>query len=183
MHDLTFEFDDPGATSKGRGWSLPAVLLLAFTSACSTAPSDPDALPSLTGKTLGGDYWSLTDEAGKVVLVNVWATWCAPCRNELPVLAGIQRRLGGPDFTVIGVSIDKATAEDEVRSMASQYGLGYPIVLDPSKRVSVDWEVNSYPTSFLLDRKSHLVSRHRGELKSNDTKLEESIQRALEDAP
>ena len=160
-----------------------ALIVAVFSSlACTPTPTDPDAAPTLTGKTLSGDYWSLTDARGKVVLVNVWATWCEPCRNELPVLAELHRRLGGPDFEVIGVSVDASAAEDEVRDMVERFGLPYLVVLDPNKHVTIDWQVQSYPTSVLLDRRGHVLLRHVGEIRPGNAELERAIAAALEPA-
>lgn len=158
-------------------------LLLGATACGPAATDDPDAAPTLTGKTLAGDYWSLLDARGKVVLVNVWATWCAPCRNELPVLAGLHREFGGPQFEVIGVSVDSDADEDQVRAMAGRFGLDYRIVLDPSKRVTVDWKVTSFPTSVLLDHAGHIVWRKPGELGRDDPELLSHIKAALRGLP
>ena len=160
-------------------WVLSAGLAIGAAACGPAAPNDPDAAPTLTGKTLAGGYWSLLDVRGKVVLVNVWATWCAPCRNELPVLAALHKQFGGPDFEVVGVSVDSEADQDQVRTMTERFGLDYLIVLDPSKRVTVDWKVSSFPTSVLLDQRGHMVWRKQGELRRDDPELLSHIEAAL----
>lgn len=166
--------------SSGPSALVLTVALLAGATACGpAAPDDPEAAPTLTGKTLAGDYWSLLDARGKIVLVNVWATWCAPCRSELPALRAIHEKYAGPQFELIGVSIDSDADQEQVRAMAERFGLPYRIVLDPSKRVTVDWKVSSYPTSVLLDRKGHIVWRKQGALETDDPELLRQIEAAL----
>lgn len=159
-------------------------LVLALSSSCGpAAPADPDAAPTLTGKELDGDYWSSLDARGKVVLVNIWATWCGPCRRELPALQAVHERFGGPEFELVGVSVDSDADDDRVREMARRHGLSYRIVLDPSKRVTAAWSVSSYPTSVLLDRKGHMVWQKRGALDSDDRELLAQIEAALAGGP
>ena len=149
-------------------FALSATLLVS-TSACHrAAPEDPDAAPTLTGKLLSGDYWSSLDVRGKVVLVNVWATWCGPCRSELPALEAAYLQFRGPDFELVGVSVDSGAKQGQVRAMTEDFGLSYPIVLDPNKRVTVDWQVRAYPTSVLLDRKGHVIWRKQGEVEPDE---------------
>lgn len=159
-----------------------ACIVAGIVACAPAAPADPDAAPTLTGKSLDSEYWSLEDVRGKVVLVNVWATWCAPCRNELPMLSDLHKRYGGPDFEVIGLSVDKEGDEEKVRNMAGSFSLPYRIVLDPHKRVTVDWKVKVFPTSVLLDRKGHVLWRRKGEIKSGDKKIETKIQDAMKAA-
>ena len=148
--------------------ALSAALLSSVSACHRAAPEDPDAAPTVTGKRLSGDYWSSLDARGKVVLINVWATWCAPCRSELPALEAAYLQFRGPDFELVGVSVDSGAKQGQVRAMAEDFGLSYPIVLDPNKRVTVDWQVRGYPTSVLLDRKGHVVWRKQGEVESDE---------------
>ena len=170
------------AVSTPLGPSLIA-LLCASLACAPVQPPDPDAAPTLTGKSLDGEYWSLEDARGKVLLVNVWATWCAPCRNELPMLSDLHKRYGGPDFEVIGVSVDKEGDHEKVRNMAGRFSLPYRIVLDPQKRVTLAWKVGVFPTSVLLDRKGHVLSTRKGEIKAGDKSIESEIQEAIKTAP
>lgn len=156
-------------------------LLLAWSlSGCTQGlPRDPEAAPVIYGKELGGEYWSSDDGVGKVQLVNVWATWCAPCRNELPTLEELHDNFGGPDFELVGVSIDAEKDRDAVEAMARRFGLSYRIVLDPQKRISEDWRISSYPTSVLLDRRGRERWRRKGEIRARDTEVVSAIKEAL----
>jgi thiol-disulfide isomerase/thioredoxin len=156
------------------------VAVFALSLSCKSGPPrDPQAMPIVIAKGLDGEYWSTDDALGKVTLVNVWATWCGPCRNELPVLKTLHENFGGPDFQLVGLSIDAEKDAGEVQSMARKFGLEYRIVLDPQKRVSEAWKVSSYPTSVLLDRRGRKLWRRSGEIRAEDEELITAIKKAL----
>lgn len=158
---------------------LLAGVALALCSCNPGADRHPDAMPLLIAKGLDGEYWSSDDARGKVTLVNVWATWCGPCRNELPTLQKLHQNFAGPDFEIVGVSIDSEKDAGKVQSMAAQFGLGYRIVLDPQKRSSQAWKISSYPTSVLLDRQGRRAWQRRGEIRAEDEEVVEAIKAAL----
>jgi thiol-disulfide isomerase/thioredoxin len=140
-----------------------------------TGPNDcrpPFAATALDGQALG-------DEAvmGKVVLVNFWATWCAPCARELPALQSVYARHQPDGFTVLGVVTGDATPDERVRGFAAARHVGYPLL-----RASADLERrfgmgDALPTSYLYDRRGHLVRRWEGDI--SEPKLEELVQRTL----
>jgi cytochrome c biogenesis protein CcmG, thiol:disulfide interchange protein DsbE len=160
-----------GAACDGKGKSDGA------TAAAVDAPA-----PRYTGKTLEGEYVALDDYLGQVVLLNVWATWCAPCRDELPELQALHRKHGSDGFTVVGVSVDKPQALGSVRSLVKQLGLEYPMVFDPGGDAVLTFDVSGYPTSFLLDRAGKIRWRRNGIIRPNDSELEAALRAALSQA-
>jgi cytochrome c biogenesis protein CcmG, thiol:disulfide interchange protein DsbE len=137
------------------------------------------AAPRYTGKTLDGEYVALDDYLGKVVLLNIWATWCTPCRDELPELQALHRKHGPDGFTVVGVSVDKPQALGQVRTLVKQIGIEYPIVFDPGGDAVLTFDVSGYPTSFLLDRSGKVLWRRNGIIRPNDSELEAALRSAL----
>ncbi|MBX7084304.1 MAG: TlpA family protein disulfide reductase [Nannocystaceae bacterium] len=135
--------------------------------------------PALVGKTLDGASFNLAEHRGEVVLVNVWATWCAPCREELPELRALHERLGPRGFTVVGVSEDRRAAVASVRQMAADFRLPYPIVFDPEGDAIEGWKVHGYPTSFLVDRGGAVTWRRDGIVRPQDDELGAAIEAAL----
>ena len=106
----------------------------------------PDfSLPTLTGQTL-----RLADLRGQVVLVNFWATWCGPCREELPLLMQSYQQHRAEGFVVVGVNVGEG--ENQVREFAEELGIDFPIVLDTDQNVSRQYRVFGLPTSLLLNR-------------------------------
>ena len=122
--------------------------------------ADPVPLGDLVMETLDGERITTADLRGKVVLVNFWATWCGPCREEIPYLVGLTERY--PDhLVVIGVSEDEGSA-DRVRDFARQYSVNYPIVMSTPEIKHQFPGVFALPTSFVVDPEGRIVQTHVG---------------------
>ena len=120
----------------------------------------PAEVPDLTMETLDGETISMAAQRGKVVLVNFWATWCGPCREEIPFLVRLAERY--PDhLTVIGVSEDQGSP-DTVAAFAGQYGVNYPIVMSTPEIKRAFPGVFALPTSFVVDPEGRMVESHVG---------------------
>ncbi len=120
----------------------------------------PAEVPELTMEALDGRTISMADQRGKVVLVNFWATWCGPCREEIPYLVRLAERY--PDhLTVIGVSEDHGSP-DAVAEFAGQYGVNYPIVMSTPEIKRAFPGVFALPTSFVVDPDGRMVESHVG---------------------
>lgn len=122
--------------------------------------------PALRGLTLDGGVFDLAAHRGSVVLMNVWASWCAPCRDEIPELDAAARALGPRGLVVVGVNTQD-TPESARRFLAEVSGaVGYPSVDDSTGRVAVDWGTFGVPESFLVDRDGTVRARMVGEVSS-----------------
>jgi peroxiredoxin len=138
-----------------------AVLLLAaFDAGAVFAPWEIDRLagkpaPDFTAADTSGKQRRLADYRGKVVLVNVWATWCPPCRGEMEPLAQLYERYHGRGFTVLAVSVDENPKA--VRSFLKKMPLPFPVLLDPESKVAAAYRVFAYPTSVLVDRNGRVA--------------------------
>lgn len=117
-----------------------------------TPLDEPRPLPELRFVDGDGRPMTLTDFRGKVALLNVWATWCGPCREEMPTLDRLQAALGGPGFQVVPLSIDRAGL-DAVRKFYDETGIAHlGRYVDGSGKASRDLGVVGLPTTLLLDR-------------------------------
>lgn len=120
----------------------------------------PRSAPDLSGSAIGGGTVALEEFEGQVVLVTAWASWCAPCREEVPVLNQAQQRLGAHGFQVVGMNVkDRGPAAED---FAQRYPMGYPSVADDEGVLAVDWGVGTLPESFLVDREGQIVALHFG---------------------
>ncbi|MBI2689823.1 MAG: TlpA family protein disulfide reductase [Acidobacteria bacterium] len=116
----------------------------------------PDfALTDAEGKML-----RLADLRGKVVLVNFWATWCPPCRTEIPLFAELQKAYGDAGFAVVGVSMDEGW--DAVRPAMSALGVNYPVVLGDDETARKFGGVEKLPETYLIDRSGRIAAAHAG---------------------
>lgn len=120
------------------------------------APAPGWKLQDLDGKTI-----SSTDLKGKVVILDFWATWCGPCRAEIPGLINLQKRYGKQGLAVIGVSVDQA-ASSEVKQFAQKAGVNYPVVLADDNTLRAFGGIEAIPTTFIIDREGRIVKRHAG---------------------
>ncbi|MYN63850.1 MAG: TlpA family protein disulfide reductase [Acidobacteria bacterium] len=120
----------------------------------------PAEVPDLTMETLDGRTISMAAQRGKVVLVNFWATWCGPCREEIPFLVRLAERY--PDhLTVIGVSEDHGSP-DAVAAFGAQYDVNYPLVMSTPEIKRAFPGVFALPTSFVVDPEGRMVESHVG---------------------
>ena len=141
----------------------------------------PRALPELAFEDGEGGKRSLAQYRGKVVLLNIWATWCAPCREEMPALDRLQQKLGGPGFEVLALSIDSAGApavkrfyeETGVRSLA--------IYIDPSMRATATLAAVGVPTTLLIDRQGRELGRRTGPAEWDGAEVVRTIEEHLKD--
>jgi cytochrome c biogenesis protein CcmG/thiol:disulfide interchange protein DsbE len=127
--------------------------------AAAPAPEVGAAAPQITLRTLQGQPASLSALRGQVVLVNFWATWCGPCRLEMPA---IQARYNDGGFAVLAVNFNEPA--DQVRAFVDELDLSFPILLDPGGKVQELFRVRGYPTSFFVDATGVIQILHLGEL-------------------
>ena len=137
-----------------------------------------DTMPPYTAQWLDGSNFDLAARRDKVVLLNVWATWCGPCRYEIPELQAIHNRFGPRGFEVIGVSVDESGAE-AVRQFVTEHEMTYPIVLDPNGKLADLLRTSVLPTTVLLDRTGKIVWKKYGAIAANDATLEQAIESAV----
>ncbi len=100
---------------------------------------------------LAGNWVNLSDYAGQVVLINTWATWCPPCRAEMPDLNTFYNQFHEDGFTVLAINAGEAPAI--AAEFAQEYSLDFPVLVDPDYRVMDGLKINTYPTSIIIDKK------------------------------
>ena len=135
---------------------------------------DPDPAPEFAVKGIDGSTVNLTAARGKVVLLNFWATWCGPCRMEVPDLVELQKKYQDR-LQVIGLVIDDAD-EDAVRKFAKRYSINYPVAMATDEMRFQFGGVPALPTSFIIDAQGRVVQKHIG---LRDPELYEMEVRAL----
>jgi thiol-disulfide isomerase/thioredoxin len=123
--------------------------------------------PGFTATDLQGRPVSLDDLRGQVVLLNIWATWCPPCREEMPSMQRLHERLGSAGLRIVAVSVDAAPgridpsghAGGDVAEFAQRFGLTFPIWRDPSGSVERIYRTTGVPESFVVDRSGTIIKK------------------------
>jgi peroxiredoxin len=118
----------------------------------------PSLAPDFAVPDLAGQAVRLSAFRGRVVLVNLWTTWCPPCREEMPSMERLYQRLRDRGFVLLAVSQDEGGAA-VVEPFVRQLGLTFPILVDPEQQVGGRFHVWGYPESFLIDREGRIVER------------------------
>lgn len=151
--------------------ALVAVVALGWLNRERGAVQPGHMAPAFAATTLGGDTVSVASLRGKVVLVNAWATWCVPCRDEMPALERLYRTYRSKGLVVLAVNQDEMPTiggpttgylTGEVRGFVADMRLSFPVLLDPSNRLRDTYGYVGLPTTFLLDRDGRVVQKVLG---------------------
>jgi len=137
------------------------VASLALLSAAACSKSSMQAAPDFSLRDLSGHNVHLTDYRGRLVLLNFWASWCAPCREEMPQFSQWQSSYGPRGLQVIGVSMDDDAKT--AREFLKQHPVSYPIVMGDDKLGESFGGILGLPTTYLIDAQGRIVARYLGE--------------------
>lgn len=139
----------------------------------------PKPAPALKLQDLDGKSHDLAKLRGKVVLVNFWATWCPPCRREMPSMERLSQALAGEPFVVLAVDVGEDT--DTIEAFASQLDVAptFPILLDADSRTMTAWKVGGLPTTFLVDKKGRVVASAIGGREFDHPQMIASIRKLI----
>ena len=134
--------------------------------------------PAYEAMHLDGSKFDLASKRDKVLMLNVWATWCGPCREEIPELQALHDRYKDQGFEVIGVSVDDIAAE-AVKSFADDRKMTYPVVIDAEGKIANMLQTSVLPSTVLLDREGRIVWKRFSIIMPNDKEVVQAIEKAL----
>ena len=150
---------DPSAPAPPAAGEAPPLTAEAPPPAEQTAPPDPDdpiPAPDFALETGSGETFRLSEHRGEVVVMNLWATWCPPCRHEIPDFVDLYDEYRDDGLTVVGVSVDEG-GWDAVRPFADEMGISYPLVVDDGTVDGIYGPTVSLPTTFVIDRDGNVA--------------------------
>jgi peroxiredoxin len=163
-----------------RVFSLRNVASLAFvvvagSASSAIAPTTP--APDFSLHAMTGPNMRLQDQRGRVVMVNFWATWCAPCQQEMPHLNRLYQKYRSSGFVLLGVNVDEDSSK--AADVAAKLGITFPVLLDADKRVSKLYDLSTMPSTVLIDRDGKVRFVHRGYLAGYEDAYEKQIRELL----
>lgn len=137
---------------------LAGAIWIWITSAFFDNPSDEDQValypgflaPDFTAASFSGEEISLSDLRGRAVLVNLWASWCVPCRSEMPALERVYQDYRADRLVILAVNATDQDHEEDIRSFTQELGLTFPILLDPNGDISRAYHLTALPTSYFI---------------------------------
>ena len=153
--------------------ALLATLAVAAAAAQDLRPWAGGATPPLTLSGLDGKLYRLEDYRGKVVLINFWATWCEPCRAEMPAMNKLRASLAGQPFAVLAVNL--AEPESRIRRFLEQVPLDFPVLLDRDTGAAKAWGARILPATFIVGPDGLIRFSHIGELDWSKDSVRERI--------
>lgn len=124
-----------------------------------------------------GEAVSLSSLKGQVVLINFWATWCGPCRREMPLLEQIQKKYAPLGFTMLGVNVEEDTRLMD--AFLKDVPVSFPILLDPSNGVSKLYNVSAMPSTVIVDRKGTVRFIHQGYMPGDESRYQDLIRQLI----
>lgn len=144
-------------------------------SAKSAGPSENKPAPDLLLAAMDGSPLKLSELKGKVVLLNFWATWCPPCREEVPSMVKLNTKMAGKPFQMVAVSIDDG-GKPAVESFLKSTGQALPAYTDPTTRAAKTYGITGVPESFIIDRNGIIVKKVIGPLEWDSQEVTEYLE-------
>lgn len=132
-----------------------------------------------TLKSSTGENIRLNELAGQVVLVNFWASWCGPCRKELPKLEMLHQKYSELGVTILGINIDEDPKLS--KKILNDITVNFPVLFDPENQISELYKVESMPSTFIIDKKGYYRFKHNGYLPGYEDKYEQQIKQLMRD--
>lgn len=153
------------------------LLLLSFSSSVFAAKQISGPAPDFTLKTLSGKNVKLSEMRGTVILLNFWASWCAPCRLEMPLLSDLHNKYKDLGFAVLGVNVEEDT--NMARRYIADRPVDFPILLDNTNKVSKLYKVIAMPTTVLIDRDGNMRYLHQGYKPGDEKKYKKMVKKLI----
>lgn len=156
-------------------WFVP--LLIAFGAMQAGAVGLKDEAPDFTLKSLDGGNLRLEEYRGQVVLINFWASWCGPCRQEMPILDRLHHRYEDTGFAVLGVNVEGEAAP--AQEIVDKTNVTFPILIDDGQHVSEMYNLEAMPSTVVVDRDGVVRYIHRGYKPGDEAKYVEVVKQLI----
>jgi len=155
------------------------VSVLASLALVTLGCTGPKTAPAFVAQDLDGQAVTLAQHRGKVVFLNLWTTWCPPCRREMPAMQRLAEKLEGEGFVMLAVSEDDSV--DDVRAFVEEMGIGFPVLIDSTGTVGRAYGITGYPETFIIDREGKQMARFIGPRDWTDPQVERDLRTLIDE--
>lgn len=152
---------------------VATMLVSVCVSAAPAAAPAPTLAPDFTLKSESGENIRLSEQRGKVVMLNFWASWCGPCRQEMPLLDAIYKKHAKMGFVLLGINVEEDNTD--AKKMLKTLGVSFPILFDTGNKLSVLYNLEAMPTSIVIDKKGKIRYIDRGYSAGDENKYRDQI--------
>lgn len=162
--------------------ALKKNLVLISFAVCSTLASISvvaDEAPDFTLLTNSGENLRLSEQRGNVVMLNFWASWCGPCRQEMPLLDAMSQRYSAAGFVLLGVDVEEDNTD--AKKIVKNLNITYPILFDTENKVSKLYSVETMPTTVMIDKKGQIRFINHGYKPGDETKYRDQIRELIKE--
>lgn len=156
---------------------IGVLILCLAAGAASMASEVSGSAPDFTLKSGAGENLKLAEFRGQVVLINFWASWCGPCRQEMPLLDQLYQQYKALGFVVLGVNVDEDVAQANM--LLKKVQVNFPVVYDTANKVSELYRVSGMPTTVIVDRDGNMRYRHEGYLPGYEDTYQQQVRTLL----
>lgn len=165
-------------------WTVVSRVPSAVGAPLSSSPSPREGFlaPDFTLDTLDGKKVTLSELGGKIVIINLWATWCPPCRAEMPALENAYKQYKESEVIILGLNVTNQDSEKDIPSFVKEFGLTFPILLDRDGSVSALYQLRGLPTTYFVNREGIIRTVVVGG-PMNETFIRSKIEALLQEIP
>lgn len=155
------------------------VLGVIFTAGFFAVNASADPAPDFTLQSSTGENVRLAEQRGQVVMLNFWASWCGPCRKEMPLLDEMSKRYSAAGFVLYGVNVEEDNSD--AKKLIKELGVGFPILYDTESKASSLYNVDAMPTTVLIDKKGEIRYVNRGYKEGDENKYRAQIRELIKE--
>ncbi|WP_323813910.1 TlpA disulfide reductase family protein [Cellvibrio sp. NN19] len=155
------------------------VLGLALAGSLFTLSANADSAPDFTLPSSAGDNVRLAELRGQVVMLNFWASWCGPCRKEMPLLDEMSKRYSAAGFVLYGVNVEEDNTD--AKKLIKELGVTFPILWDTESKASSLYNVDAMPTTVMIDKKGEIRYVNRGYKAGDENKYRDQIRELIKE--
>ena len=172
-------FRTPWCTPWIRTWAGEVLACVLSVGSAGIATAAPSPAPDFTLHVMDGPNLRLKEQRGQVVMMNFWATWCGPCRQEMPHMNRLYEKYRSAGFLLLGVNVDDDP--NNVAAVAAKLGVKFPVLLDTDKRVSKLYDLSTMPSTVIIDRDGKVRYVHRVYVEGTENEYDKQIRELLKE--